>query len=122
MIMRKIKLGKVFLVFFTILVSCFLCSGFCVNADENESDISELKKSEFIESDVTEAIITEFDVPQYDVRTNKRVKRSYAINPETGGACWRYQYSGGPFDIYKRGGQYKLVKNTGFVTYVTGTI
>ena len=93
-----------------------------MNADENESDISELKKSEFIESYVTEAIITEFDVPQYDAQTNKRVKRSYAINPETRGACWRYQYRGGPFDIYKRGGQYKLVKNTGFVTYVTGTI
>lgn len=73
-----------------------------MNADENESDIPELKMSEFIESDVTEAIITEFDLPQYDVRTNKRVKRSYVINPETGGACWRYQYSGGPFDIYKR--------------------
>lgn len=75
-----------------------------MNADENESDISELKKSEFIESYVTEAIITEFDVHQYAIRTNKRVKRSCAINPEIRGACWRYQYSGGPFGIYKREG------------------
>lgn len=121
MIMKKllmsITLGMLFVSMFLLL----LPSG-TVKAQELDENLPRMTLTEFINSNEKEAIITEFDIPKFQQANEALSRLRYNANDGGAYSCWMYQYSAGPYDLYKKGNQYKLVYNTGMVSYVTKTV